>query len=117
MRLLALLPLIAALSLLAATVPAHADGLEVLYATHTDTLSLQASYELWTDGDWAAYADVFWAPAAESVGAGLSVRPPADLPVVRQIVAVTGASRIGAGLHHADAWEGTVYIVYDVLRW
>ena len=46
MRLLALLPLIAALFLLAATVPAHADGLGVLYATHTDTLSLQASYEL-----------------------------------------------------------------------
>lgn len=107
--------LVAALLLLA--LPTCADGIGVLYATHTDTLSLQASYELWTDGDWAAYADVFWAPAAESVGAGLSVRPPADLPVLREIVAVTGASRIGAGLHYADCWEGTVYIVYDIMRW
>ena len=104
-------------ALLLVALPACADGLGILYATHTDTLSLQASYELWTDGDWAAYADVFWAPAAESVGAGLSVQPPADLPVVRQIVAVTGASRVGAGLHYSDAWEGTVYVVYDIMKW
>jgi len=106
-----------AVALLLLTLPVCADGLGVLYATHTDTLSLQASYQVWTDGDWAAYADVFWAPAAESVGAGLSVAPPDDLPVVRQIRAATGASRIGAGLHYADAWEGTLYIVYDVLTW
>lgn len=105
------------LALLLLALPACADGIGVLYATHTDTLSLQASYEVWANGGWAAYADVFWAPAAETVGAGLSVRPPADLPVVRQIVAVTGASRLGAGLHYSDCWEGTVYIVYDVLRW
>ena len=107
--------LIAALLLVA--LPVCADGLGVLYATHTDTLSLQASYELWTDREWAAYADVFWAPAAETVGAGLSVSPPKDLPVIRQIRAATGASRVGAGLHYSDCWEGTVYIVYDVLRW
>ena len=105
------------LALLLLALPTCADGIGVLYATHTDTLSLQASYQVWADRDWAAYADVFWAPAAETVGAGLSVSPPKDLPVIRQIRAVTGASRIGAGLHYADCWEGTVYIVYDVLRW
>lgn len=110
-----------ALALALAIVPAVADGtagaMGILYATHTDTLSLQTSYRVCEYQDWQAYADVFWAPAVETVGGGVSVAPPEDTPVVRQILAITSADRIGFGLHYHDSWQGTVYIVKDVLTY
>lgn len=94
---------------------AEVGSMGILYATHTDTLSLQASYKFWDNGGWAAFGDVFWAPAIEAVGGGVSVAPPDDTPVVRQILAITGADRIGFGVHYHDAWEGTIYIVKDLV--
>ena len=104
MRMLCVLLII---PLLLAAVPAAAQDAQpatigVLYATHIDTLSLQTSYRLWADGDWAAYADVFWAPAAENLGGGVSVATPLRVPCV---------DRLGVGLHYDGSWQGTVYVV------
>ena len=112
-----------ALACLMALVPqAHAEEADapagvmgILYATHTDTLALQTSYRIWSDDDWMACADVFWAPTVEAVGGGVSIAPPPDTPVIRDILRFTSADRIGVGLHYHDSWQGTVYIVKDIV--
>jgi hypothetical protein len=101
----------------AADTPAERSlgAIGVLYATHTDTLSLQGSYRLWADDGWAAYADVFWAPAVEAVGGGVSVAAPPDTPMIREILRFSSADRIGVGLHYDGRWQGTVYVVKDLV--
>ncbi len=110
-----LLMALAACSAADTTADRSPGAIGVLYATHADTLSLQGSYRLWADDDWSAYADVFWAPAVEAVGGGVSVAPPPDTPVIRDILRFSGADRIGVGLHYHDTWEATLYIVKDLV--